>query len=151
MFYSKTTGGFYASEIHGTNIPEDAVEITKEEYSSLVEGQSSGKRIISNADGFPELSDTNALTEEQIIAKYESALDSHLDNVAKQYRYQDRFSFAVRAGYVGPYQAEAVAFAQWMDQCNVQSFALLSDVLAGNSELPTIEEFIGGLPEFVLP
>ena len=32
MFYSKSTGGFYDAEIHGNNIPSDAVEITKEKY-----------------------------------------------------------------------------------------------------------------------
>ena len=151
MFFSESTGGFYATEIHGGNIPSDSVEISAEYHTALMDGQSSGKRIVCNSKGFPVLLDQPMPTQEQVIAQYESYLDSHLDNVAKQYRYKDRFSFATRAGYVGPYQSEGIAFAQWMDNCNVQSFALLSDVLAGNAELPTIEEFIGGLPEFVLP
>lgn len=84
------------------------------------------------------------------IAQYESALDTHLDSVAKLHRYDSRLTFALRAGFPGPYQAEGTAFAQWMDTCNVQAFALLSEVQAGNAAMPTIEAFIASLPEFAL-
>lgn len=57
MFYSAKTGGFYASEIHGDNIPIDAVEITAERHAALIEGQSQGKRIVADASGFPVLQD----------------------------------------------------------------------------------------------
>lgn len=57
MFYSKTTGGFYSVDIHGENIPADAVEITPEYHSILLDGQSSGKIISANDTGFPVLSD----------------------------------------------------------------------------------------------
>lgn len=89
-------------------------------------------------------------TTAEIVAQYERALDAHLDSVAKQYRYDNRFTFALRAGYPGPYHDEAVAFAAWMDTCNVQAFTLLSEVQAGNATMPTIEGFIAGLPVFVL-
>ena len=55
MFYSKQTGGFYDREIHGDNIPADAVEITKAEHAALLSGQSEGKRIVPDADGVPVL------------------------------------------------------------------------------------------------
>ena len=57
MFYSKTTGGFYTREIHGDNIPADAVEITVEKYQALLEGQSQGKIIAADANGYPILVD----------------------------------------------------------------------------------------------
>jgi hypothetical protein len=57
MFYSKSTTGFYLPEIHGDNIPSDAVEITTEEHTALLEGQSQGKRIVAGEDGHPELAD----------------------------------------------------------------------------------------------
>lgn len=90
-------------------------------------------------------------TQDQIIKQYESALDAHLDSVARQHRYDSRFTFALRAGYVGPYQSEAIAFAQWMDDCNVQAFARMSRVLAGIEAMPTIESLIADLPVFVKP
>lgn len=86
-----------------------------------------------------------------LIKTYEGALDVHLDSVAHAHRYTDRFTFALRAGYPGPYQAEGVSFAQWMDACNVQAFALLQRVLSGQETLPSLEAFISGLPVFVLP
>lgn len=68
MFYSKTTSGFYTREIHGDNIPADAVEITKEEHLALINGQSQGKRIVADASGRPLLQDPPPPTIEQIIA-----------------------------------------------------------------------------------
>lgn len=53
MFYSKQTGGFYKSEIHGGNIPADAVEITDAEHASLLAGQSQGKPIKAATNGRP--------------------------------------------------------------------------------------------------
>lgn len=90
-----------------------------------------------------------AETTEQIIARYEAALDSKLDSVARMYRYDNRFTFALRAAYAGPWHDEAVTFATWMDTCNAQAYTLLQNVIAGNEEIPTIEVFIAGLPEFV--
>lgn len=55
MFYSKSTGGFYSQEIHGPNIPDDAIEITNEVYATLLVGQSTGKKIVADANGFPVL------------------------------------------------------------------------------------------------
>lgn len=57
IFYSASTGGFYSAAIHGDNIPADAVEITAEQHQALIDGQSSGKVIATDADGFPVLQD----------------------------------------------------------------------------------------------
>jgi len=153
MKFSPSTKGFYLEAIHGDNIPSDAVEITNEEHAALLAGQSAGKIITAGPDGVPYLADPApvVLTQEQEIAKYEAALDAHLDSVAQQHRYRDRVTFSLRAGYPGPYQAEGIAFAQWMDACNVQAFTLLGKVLAHTAQLPTIEDFIAGLPVFVKP
>lgn len=100
----------------------------------------------------PSLQADLAAQEQAALTKrYEGALDAHLDSVAHAHRYTDRFTFSLRAGYPGPYQTEAVAYAQWMDACNVQAFALLQRVLSGQETLPSLEAFISGLPVFVLP
>ena len=57
MKYSPSTGGFYDQEIHGDNIPADAVEITVEEHAALLEGQSQGQIISADEDGNPILID----------------------------------------------------------------------------------------------
>jgi len=53
MLYSVSTGGFYDRAIHGDNIPEDAVEITSESHTALLQAQSEGKRIEPDGNGFP--------------------------------------------------------------------------------------------------
>ena len=55
-FYSASTGGFYTPEIHGENMPSDAVEITEQEWKDLLNGQSQGK-VIKAVDGKPALVD----------------------------------------------------------------------------------------------
>ncbi|MGV0998278.1 MAG: hypothetical protein ACOYBQ_03005 [Fluviibacter sp.] len=73
MFYSKFTGGFYTREIHGDNIPTDAVEITSEQHAALLEGQSQGKIISADENGYPILIDPPPLTAEQIQAAVTAA------------------------------------------------------------------------------
>jgi hypothetical protein len=53
MFYAKSTSGFYDAEIHGDNIPNDAVEITPEQHAALLNGQSNGKQIVGDENGQP--------------------------------------------------------------------------------------------------
>lgn len=53
MLYAKSTGGFYTAEIHGANIPADAVEITPAVHAWLLNEQSSGKIIAGDENGFP--------------------------------------------------------------------------------------------------
>lgn len=55
MYYSATTNGFYTQRVNDNNIPEDAVELTAEEYYQLFEGQMLGKIINPDDDGNPVL------------------------------------------------------------------------------------------------
>lgn len=57
MLYSKTTRGFYNHEIHGENIPDDCIEITDEYHIELINGQSNGKQISCDENGYPVLID----------------------------------------------------------------------------------------------
>lgn len=57
MLYSKNTNGFYLPEIHGDAIPSDAVEITNERHTELLDGQSAGKIITADENGYPILVD----------------------------------------------------------------------------------------------
>lgn len=78
MFYSKSTGGFYAREIHGENIPGDAVELSDEMYSTLLDAQISGKVIQPGEDGFPVAVDAPAPSQNDInrmeIARLEATV-----------------------------------------------------------------------------
>ena len=45
-FYSASTNGFYSTEFHGTNIPDDAVEISESEWKTLINSQSVTTNVI---------------------------------------------------------------------------------------------------------
>ena len=60
--------GFYIDEIHFDfdpatgeyTIPAGYIEITEELYHNLLDGQAAGKRIVTDADGLPELAEPPA-------------------------------------------------------------------------------------------
>lgn len=68
MYFSKSTGGFYTTEIHGKQIPEDAVEISETEHAELLAGQANGKTIIADLDGRPSLANPAPPTPAQVWA-----------------------------------------------------------------------------------
>lgn len=70
-YYSASTGGFYSTEIHGNNIPDDVVSITDETWVKLCDGQALGKIITSTTTGKPRLSDPPAPTEQELIVQAE--------------------------------------------------------------------------------
>lgn len=103
MYYSKSTNGFYTREIHGDNMPEDTVEITAEQHSNLIEGQSNGKVITSDTNGRPILQDPPApapLTRDQIESL---RLKAYADPLTGSDRY---FVEASRLQAVGAAQEE---------------------------------------------
>ena len=68
MFASKSTRGFYDAAIHGANMPADVTHESEWEYThaELLEGQSNGKLIDFDEDGYPFLTDPAPLTEEEL-------------------------------------------------------------------------------------
>lgn len=79
MFYSASTGGFYNRQIHGQNIPSDAVEISEEHYSLLILGQSQGKVIVPDQDGMPTLADP-VITYQQALSELNAAYQREVDD-----------------------------------------------------------------------
>lgn len=77
MLYAKSTGGFYDVEINGISIPEDVTSESEWEYShaELIAGQSSGKVITSDENGYPILIDPPAATAEQIWPQIKAERD----------------------------------------------------------------------------
>jgi hypothetical protein len=61
MLYSASARGFYSCDIHGDSIPRDAVDLTDEQYAELLAGQSAGRLIEPDANGFPALVDREIL------------------------------------------------------------------------------------------
>lgn len=53
MYYSPSTNAFYHSQLHGSNIPADSVEITDDEHRALLAAQAQGKVIQPDENGRP--------------------------------------------------------------------------------------------------
>lgn len=104
-----------------------------------------------SAEETAAIAEASALAQKQIIKQFDEALTAHLDKAAQSKRYDNRITCALRAGYMGPFQAEGQAFASWMDACNYQAYQVMSEVLSGTRNMPTVQEFIDSLPEMVWP
>lgn len=82
-----------------------------------------------------------------MLNKFITAMEAYYDEVAKVKRYDNRLTCALRAGYSGPFQAEGIAFATWMDNCNAYGYIEMEKVLTGVRPMPTVAELINELPE----
>lgn len=56
ILFSASTLAFYDSGFN-SQIPDDAIEITREEHTALLGGQSEGKNIVADENGYPALID----------------------------------------------------------------------------------------------
>lgn len=72
IFYSGSTRGFYDTSIHTGALPSDAKEITEERRDALLLGQSEGKEITADENGFPTLTDRPQPTASELDALMES-------------------------------------------------------------------------------
>ena len=77
------------------------------------------------------------------LSAYEAAITMRLNMTAIDNGYDNAHSFALRAAYPGPYQAEGIAFAQWMDECWY--------ILYNHSSIPPLDDFLASLPALNLP
>lgn len=105
MFTSRSTRGFYDAENHSVSMPADVVEITAAQYAALLAGQSAGKIIEWNADGYPILVERPAplVTAAGLCAQIDTAADDARRAVAGD---------PLRAVEYEKSAAEAKAFAE---------------------------------------
>ena len=78
MLYSASTGGFYSHDVHGGDIPEDAVEISDLVYEALLAAQEAGKRIQAGDDGHPVAVDPPPPTATEVLQMNTAMRDSKL-------------------------------------------------------------------------
>lgn len=86
------------------------------------------------------------------IREIVAAMEALFDTTAQSKRYDNRITCALRAGYPGPFQAEGMAFATWMDNCNATAYQMLAQVQAGTMQMPdTTADALALLPTMVWP
>jgi hypothetical protein len=152
MFYSQANHGFYTAEIHGDDIPDDAVEITIEEHAALLDGQRQGKLITADGDGRPVLQDPPPPTTEQIIAEYTAAVQQRIDAFARTRNYDGILSAATYAtSTVLTFAAEGQYAVAARDTTWAKCYEILAAVESGARPLPTLAELFAELPALVWP
>ena len=90
-------------------------------------------------------------TPQEQLKAIEQAITKHMDEVAQAKRYDNRDSCRLYAGYPNAYQAEAIAYGQWVASCWVASNQAQADIIAGTRTIPTPAEAIAELPMMVWP
>lgn len=121
-----------------TASPNDSEALGRDIYAAALSG-TFGPVAPVDPDPLPTLSD------------YVTALTNHLDTTAQTKSYDNRITCAVRAGYPGPFQAEGIAFATWMDAQNAKGYQILADVQGEVIPQPTIAEFMAMLDPMIWP
>ena len=98
------------------------------------------------------------VAEKQLIfqakARLEFAVQDHLNNVAATAGYgtartEPIVSACSFAGAPNPYQAEGAAFIAYRGAVWARCYELLDEVVAGTRAIPTEQELIALLPEYV--
>lgn len=145
MFYSKSTKGFYDSEVHGSNMPKDVVEVSYEEWEKLLLAQNSGQQIVADKNGRPIAVDKvePEIIPEELLAKYKREANKLMDKVAQSWDYTsiiDGISFLSSTNTV--FKTEAELLNAWRDACWDKIYAMQI------KNLPTTAEgFLALLPE----
>lgn len=87
-----------------------------------------------------------------MVAEITKAMDALFDVTAQSKHYDNRITCTLRAGYPGPFQAEGIAFASWMDAQNAKAYQMLARVEDGTMPMPaTIDEALSLLDPMVWP
>ncbi|MCU7250327.1 phage tail assembly chaperone [Pseudomonas koreensis] len=79
VFFSPSTCGAYRSELHGTDMPADVIEVAASVWRSLLDELStSPKKISSRPDGYPVLIDPPPLAADELVAVERAWRDAQL-------------------------------------------------------------------------
>lgn len=136
--YSKSAGGFYDTAIH-KNIPSDAVEVSDEDYQSLLFGQSAGQSIAGDELGHPFLAAPPAPTLDETAAikraEINRAADAALAAIITQYPRAEIDSWQIQLDEANAYTADSNASTPFIDglvarRPGVDKTTLVSRILA---------------------
>jgi len=136
MFYSRINNGFYSVDIHN-EIPTDAIEITEELYSELMEKQSIGYLIVCNEGGIPEAK-LQVPTLNDIKSSIIRLTQDRLDSFAASRNYDGILSACTYATSTVPkFQAEGQSAVNARDATWSTLYSILDDVQNGIRLIPT--------------
>ncbi len=127
IYYSKSTAGFYDSNIN-TVIPGDSVEITSEEHIALLTAQSEGKVITVGSDGKPVATDPPKVS----LDEYKTLAKAKID-VDRKATEEAGLSYVFPDG-----DTDVVQMRNTRDLLNVSSLVTSSQILKASGFTGTI-------------
>jgi len=97
-----------------------------------------------------------AVLQEEFLAstksRLTSAIQSMLDDKAKERGYDSILSLCSYAtSTAAKFSAEGQAGVEWRDEVWAKGYTILADVEAGTRSIPTVDELLAELPDFVWP
>jgi len=91
-------------------------------------------------------------SEASIKSRLTSAIQSMLDETAKERGYDSILSLCTYATSTNAkFAAEGQAAVEWRDEVWAKGYAILADVESGARAIPTVDELLAELPNFVWP
>lgn len=79
----------------------------------------------------------------------ETAIQEHIDSVAKSLGYDDISSIGKYLGYANPFRDECEQLGLYNSDCWIRAFQIQQEVEQGLRPMPTMEELIAELPVYV--
>lgn len=128
--------GRYLTDIHGDNIPTDAIEVSEEVFNASIKMQ---RPALINGE-LVELP-PEPPTQDQLAQQAKSAVYALLDETARQYDYRNMAEVAqfVQSGTWGK---EANGLLAWQEAVWVKAYGLLEQ------PLDSVQAFTDALPKF---
>lgn len=113
----------------------------------------SGQDQVAADEYFSEVAIDLVPSEEQLIEKFRSIIQGHLDEAAVQVGYDDIKTAVTYAEEpaVPKFQAEGKALRAWRSLVWTYGYEQIDAVQSGARSLPTPEELIAELPPLVMP
>ena len=129
--------GRYTAEIHGENIPQDAIEVSEELFNASIQMQ---RPVLVNGElielPLPEL------TQDELAQQSKSAVYQLLDTTVQQYDYRN-FAEVTQFVNSGVWKAEADGLLAWQDALWVRAYELLKEPIT------SVDDFVAQLPRFI--
>lgn len=113
---------FFDADIHGSNIPTDAVKVTAARHAQLVAGQAEGKTIAATAKGRPKLVDpitTAADRRAQLVAAVKREAARRINAVSPIWRQLNDLRAGADAGGERFSQIDAIRHASELIEVSV--------------------------------
>jgi negative regulator of genetic competence, sporulation and motility len=129
--------GRYTSDIHGDNIPANAIEVTEDVFNMSI--QMHRPALVNNE--LLELPQ-DAPTPEQLAQQAKESVYVLLDQTAQSYDYRD-FAEVVQFVNSAVWKAEADGLLAWQDNVWFKAYELLK------APITSVDDFLAQLPKYV--